>query len=309
MKTVHVIGATGHIGSYLCPHLMQAGYKVTGYSRGLTQPYASFEQKYLDCLVTADREQAIDMAVEAGADVICDLIPYTEGDAQYLCERILNSTKKKDTRVISIGSIWIYGNKVNHMLTEDDPRNAVDDYGKNKALIEKYLLKQYLEQGLRVTVLHPGHICGKGWIPVGPQGNRDIRVLSEIKKGNRIILPDDGQATLHHVHSLDIARMILRSIECDAAVGEAFHIVCEKPISLREYAEMLYRHYGREVNIEYLGYKDFLLSLDEEDAVVSAEHIDRSPNISMEKAREVLGFESIYSEEDTLLEAIDSIFK
>lgn len=196
MKTVHVIGATGHIGSYLCPHLMQAGYKVTGYSRGLTQPYASFEQKYLDCLVTADREQAIDMAVEAGADVICDLIPYTEGDAQYLCERILNSTKKKDTRVISIGSIWIYGNKVNHMLTEDDPRNAVDDYGN-----------------------------------------------------------------------------------------------------------------GREANIEYLGYKDFLLSLDEEDAVVSAEHIDRSPNISMEKAREVLGFESIYSEEDTLLEAIDSIFK
>ena len=70
---------------------------------------------------------------------------------------------------------------------------------------------------------------------------------------------------------------------------------------------MLYEHYGKVPQIEYMCYQDFLNVLKKEDAVVSKEHIDRSPNISMEKAKRMLGFECIYSEKDSLLESIDSV--
>ncbi|MBO0725897.1 MAG: hypothetical protein J2P52_09880 [Blastocatellia bacterium] len=38
MKVV-VIGGTGHIGSYLCPQLVEAGCGVVCVSRGLRSPY------------------------------------------------------------------------------------------------------------------------------------------------------------------------------------------------------------------------------------------------------------------------------
>lgn len=306
---VHVIGATGHIGSYLCPYLARNGYEVTGYSRGIVKPYCidGFKENIVR-MIKANRAQAIDVAIKSGADIICDLIPYTEDDARYICKQVLNSPRKRNIRLISVGSIWVYGEKVDHIVTEDDPRRATDNYGKQKILIEDYLLKQYAEKGLAVTIIHPGHICGKGWLPVGPQGNRNPNIIEEIKKGNRIILPDDGMATLQHVHALDIARIICYIIENESAVGESFNIVCDKPITLKEYAEMLYKHYGKKVNIDYINYKDFLSMLDYNDAAVSAEHIDRSPNVSMEKAKKMLGFKNIYTEKDLLLESIDYYF-
>lgn len=307
MKKIHVIGATGHIGSYLCPYLINLGYEVTGYSRGFSHPYHVLATDFNECLVYAEREKAIEIALENNADVICDLIGYTEEDAQYLCEKIKYYDKYNKTRVISIGSIWIYGEPQNRAITEEDKRNPSDMYGRNKAKMETYLLEEYCKNGLKVTVLHPGHICGKGWMPVGPQGNRNKRVLMDIKEGKRIILPDNGQAMLHHVHSMDIARMIHKVIECDKTIGEVFNIVCPQPISLKEYAEVLYEHFGNEPQIEYVKYEEFLSTQNVEDAVVSAEHIDHSPNISMKKAKSILNFEPLYSERDTVLEAIDSI--
>ena len=39
MRRVVVIGATGHIGTYLVPRLVRAGYEVVAVSRGERQPY------------------------------------------------------------------------------------------------------------------------------------------------------------------------------------------------------------------------------------------------------------------------------
>lgn len=307
MKSVYVIGATGHIGSYLCPALIPEGFNVVGYSRGNIQAYPEFKREYRSCLRKADRKEAIEQALKENADVICDLIPYTLDDAKYLCERINEYNMQHEIRIISIGSIWVYGVKRKRPITEADEREAKDKYGKNKALIEKYLLDQYKKSGLAVTILHPGHICGKGWLPIGPLGNRDLNVIINIKRGNRIILPDNGEATLQHVHASDIAKMIIRVINNNKSIGETFNVVCEKPISLKNYAEMLYQYYGNKPNIEFVDYKHFMTQLKRQDAVVSAEHIDRSPNVSMRKAKLFLDFEPLYSEKETLIEAIQSI--
>jgi uncharacterized protein YbjT (DUF2867 family) len=36
---VTVIGGTGHIGTYLIPRLVEAGFETTSVSRGARQPY------------------------------------------------------------------------------------------------------------------------------------------------------------------------------------------------------------------------------------------------------------------------------
>jgi|GEM_PF-5471985 len=96
-KKVHVIGATGHIGSYLCPYLSQNGYCVTGYHRGVHNPYTVFDSGNVQVnLKRMYRVKAVDNAINEGADVICDLIPYTVEDVEHICNKILNADRRDE---------------------------------------------------------------------------------------------------------------------------------------------------------------------------------------------------------------------
>ena len=310
MPNAIVLGATGHIGSYLVPALVRAGYHVCAVSRGNRAPYtAKWPEWQTVRQVYMSREEAILGVIDRETDLICDLLPYTRQDAESMVERLHALNIAKSVRLISICSIWIYDQKLEVPVTESHPRTATDDYGRGKAEIERYLLDEHKTSGLRVTVLHPGHICGQGWMPVGPQGNRDPQVIRDVMAGKSIALPDRGQATLHHVHAEDIARLTIACLNNDSSIGESFHSVCQTALTLSGFTEQLYRHFGHEPAITYMPYQAFLNKLTHENAEASAEHIDRSPVASMDKAKRMLGFEPAHSSIDTVLEAIDSILE
>jgi nucleoside-diphosphate-sugar epimerase len=257
--------------------------------------------------VHCSREEGIAIAAGLQPDVICDLLPYTAADASALVDCLRAEGIAEHVRIISIGSIWIYDQKLEVPVTEEHPRTATDVYGRGKIEIERYLLNEHRNNGLRVTILHPGHICGSGWMPVGPLGNRDPQVIRDIIAGRPILLPDRGQATLHHVHSEDIARLTLACLNSDRSVGESFHSVCETALTLFGFAEGAYRHFGQTPAEEFVSYSEFLSRIPKEHAADSAEHIDHSPMASMAKAKALLGFTPKHSAMDTVLEAIDSI--
>ena len=308
MAKAVVIGATGHIGSYLVPELVRAGYDVIAMSRGNRAPYtAQYEEWQSVESVFCTREEGVAIAAGLKPDVICDLLPYTEQDASALVDRLREVDIADRVRLISIGSIWIYDHTLEVPVTEAHPRTATDEYGRGKIEIEQYLLSEHRRNGLRVTILHPGHICGSGWMPVGPQGNRDPQVIRDIIAGRPILMPDRGQATLHHVHSEDIARLTLSCLNNDRSIGESFHSVCETALTLFGFVEGAYRHFGQTPAEEFVSYPEFLSRIPKEHAADSAEHIDHSPMASMEKAKALLGFVPKHSAMDTVLEAIDSI--
>ena len=56
MSRVVVIGATGHIGTYLIPRLVDGGHEVIAVSRGNRGPYRASPQWDAVTTVTADRE-------------------------------------------------------------------------------------------------------------------------------------------------------------------------------------------------------------------------------------------------------------
>lgn len=308
MPNAVVLGATGHIGSYLVPALVRAGYHVFAVSRGNRAPYTSDQPEWQTVRrVTMSREDAIQNVIDRDTDLICDLLPYTRQDAERLLQRLDALNTVQSVRLISIGSIWIYDKKLEVPVSESHPRTATDAYGRGKAEIEEFLLDAYKTLGLRVTILHPGHICGRGWMPVGPQGNRDPQVIRDSMAGKPILLPEHGQATLHHVHADDIARLAIACLDNESSIGESFHIVCKTALTLSGMSEELYRHFGFEPSIVYKPYQDFLNTLTKENAEVSAEHIDHSPVASMEKAKRLLSFEPKHSSIDTVIEAIESI--
>jgi len=307
MKTAVVIGATGHVGSYLTTRLVSEGYKVIAMARGGRKAYTADEPEWKEVeVVQADRKAMCadktfgKLVASFKPDVVCDTIAYQKFESEELCTALSDSV-----HMVQIGTIWIYDYKLEVPVTEDHPRNGRTGYGIGKTEIESYLMSLTKEGRMACTVIHPGHISGCGWLPINPQGNLNPKVYADIYHGREVLLPDDGMPTLHHVHSYDIAGLIAACLkQPENSVGEVFHSVTEKAVTLRGFAEQLYAHFGHEPKLSFMRWEQFKNIVSDRDASVTWDHIRRSPSCSMEKARQKLGFIPKYTTMDTVIESL-----
>lgn len=302
-----VIGATGHIGSYLIPRLIGSGYEVVAISRGNRLPYRSHAAWHKVTRVMADRE-AEDAAgtfaariVDLHPDVVIDLLCFTEQSAAQLVEALRGRVQL----LLHCGSIWVHGPAVRVPVTEDAIRRPTGDYGIGKAAIERLLLEETAKSGLRTVVLHPGHISGPGWPVINPAANLDPGVWTKLATGQPVVLPNLGLETLHHVHADDVAQAFQLALERrSVAVGESFHVVSDGAITLRGFAETVASWFGREADPRFVPFAEFREAYSAEDADATWEHISRSPSISIEKGRRLLGYSPRYSSLEAVAESV-----
>jgi nucleoside-diphosphate-sugar epimerase len=207
MSRVVVIGATGHIGTYLVPRLVDRGHEVIAVSRGTRGPYQAAPQWDAVTRVTADREaeEAAGMFGRRIAalhpDAVIDLICFTPGSARQLIEEL----RPRRPLLVHCGTIWVHGPALRVPVTEDEPRTAYGEYGTGKAEIEALLHEETRAGGVPSVVLHPGHISGPGWPVITPAGNLNPATWTALATGRPLALPDNGLGVLHHVHADDVA--------------------------------------------------------------------------------------------------------
>ena len=142
-------------------------------------------------------------------------------------------------------------------------------------------------RGFPATVLHPGHLVGRGWAPINPAANFNLQVFSKLAAGTEVLLPNPKVETLHHVHAADVASAFVGAVEhARAAVGESFHVVSPAAVTMRGYAERDGRVvWARTIfAVSAVGAMACVWS-SEKDARTTWDHIARSPNCSIEKAR------------------------
>jgi nucleoside-diphosphate-sugar epimerase len=292
MSRVVVIGATGHIGSYLVPRLVRAGHEVIALSRGTREPYHASPQWSLATRVTADRE-AQDAEGTFGVrvaalrpDVVIDLICFTAASAQQLVDALRPSRPL----LVHCGTIWVHGPALRVPVTEDEPRTAYGEYGTGKAEIEALLHRETLAGGVPAVVLHPGHISGPGWPVITPAGNLDPAVWTSLAAGRPLALPDHGLGVLHHVHADDVAQAFERALSRPAAIGASFHVVADQSMTLRGLATGVARWFGREPVLDFVDWAEFDRRVAPEHAEATRQHTFRSITASIARARQVLGY-------------------
>jgi nucleoside-diphosphate-sugar epimerase len=301
---VVVIGGTGHIGTYLVPSLVRAGHDVVVISRGSRRAYVDDpvwrEVDRVACDRAAAEKDGTFGSLVAGLrpDAVVDLMCFTPAQAEHLVEAL------EGQHLIHTGSVWSYGASTLVPTGEGAPKKPYGEYGVSKLAIEQYLMGQ---SRVRASVVHPGHISGPGWMPIGPAGNLDPGVLDSLRTDGSCLLPDRGGETVHHVHAEDVASLHQACLEQpDVAVGESFNSVCTQALTLRGYAELVARHFGHEPRLEFVPWTEFASRVGPEEAAQTMEHIGRAPLFSMDKARDLLGFVPRRSVTDTVLEAIDA---
>jgi nucleoside-diphosphate-sugar epimerase len=304
---VIVIGGSGHVGTYLVPRLVGAGHEVVVLSRQQRQPYQPHPAW------NAVERIAVDRAAEerAGAfgrrvaelrpDVVIDMICFTPDSARHLVEALRGRVQ----HFLSCGTIWVHGHSTEVPTVESQPRRPFGEYGIQKAAIEAYLLDQARRHGFPATLLHPGHIVGRGWAPLNPAGHFNPQVFACLARGEELALPNLGLETVHHVHADDVAQAFMAAIShWSQAVGESFYVVSPAALTLRGYAEAVAAWFGRTPRLRFQPWEEWRATVAEEDAEMTWDHIAHSPNCSIAKARRFLEYRPRYSSLQAVHESV-----
>jgi nucleoside-diphosphate-sugar epimerase len=305
---VVIIGGSGHVGTYLVPRLVAAGYEVTVVSRGQRAPYhahrawAAVEQQTID-REAAEAEGTFGAQIRAlQPDAVIDMICFTLASARHLVDALRGTVQ----HFLHCGTIWVHGPSAVVPTSETQPRAPFGEYGIQKAAIEAYLLGEARRSGFPATVLHPGHIVGPGWAPLNPAGHFDPAVFTQLAAGAELTLPNLGLETVHHVHADDVAQAFERALgHWGAAVGESFHVVSPAALTLRGYAEAVAAWFGQPARLSFLPWPEWRAAVPEAVANRTWDHIAHSPNCSIAKAERLLEYQPRYTSLQAVHEAVE----
>ncbi len=294
-----VIGGTGHIGTYLVPRLVTAGYEVISISRQQRAPnhphaaWKSVQQVTID-RISAEQAGSFGRLIgELAPDVVIDLLCFTPDSARQLVEALRGQVR----HFLHCGTLWVHGYSVQVPTTEAQPRNPFGDYGIQKAAIEAYLLKEAHLTGFPVTILHPGHIVGAGWeVLPNPAGHFNPQVFEKLARGEELCIPNIGLETVHHVHADDVAQAFTQAlVNRSVAIGESFHVVSPGALTLRGYAEAMAAWFGKPAHLRFLPWEEWKTTVSEAEAAETWDHIAHSPCASIAKAEHLLDYHPRYS--------------
>ena len=287
---IAVIGGNGQIGNYLLPMLVKQGHEVISISRstkGFFRDCSEFDMVQ-EVHLTRGTEDFEEKIAELACDVIVDIICYKKEEAETLARHL----QGKIRHYIAIGSIWIHGSATTVPVLEEEDRNPPDEYGRGKLEITDYLKELWKTDKYPATIVHPGHIIAPGHSNiVGPQGNRNLNVIDSLKNGDKVILPNFGLETVHHVHAEDIAGIICAIIEKgEKTYGEEYHAVSRRALTLKGFCTEVAALYNQKPVLEFLPFETFAQMVSEQDVADTYEHISRSPSCSPYKAERDLGY-------------------
>ena len=306
-----VIGGSGHIGTYLIPRLVQGGHEVINISRQQKKPYREAGEWTQVRQIHADRTDEDKSGTFAARvrnldpDVVIDNLCFTVATARQLVEALAGRVR----HFLSTGTAWVHGQAEVVPTPESAARRPLGEYGIAKNAIEEYLLTECRLKGFPATVIHPGHIVGPGWPCVNPQGHFGLGVWRTIAAGEELALPNLGMECLHHVHADDVAQCFQKAIENPArSIGEAFNNVSAAAVTLVGYARAAYGWFGQEPRLRLVPLAELSKTMAAEDAECMFEHIRRSPCLSIEKARVLLGYQPRYTSLEACRESAEWLF-
>jgi len=245
---VLVIGGTMFIGRLLIAELLKAGHEITVMHR---KPKHDFGKRVQN--LVADRNDAASVREAlrfTSFQVVFDNVydwerGTTAAQVEATAQAVMAASGDRLASYIFMSSIAAYGDGLNHHdgdpLAPDDHPEA---YVRNKAMSERLLFRMRQNTGLPVVTLRPPFVYGPG-----NPFYREAFFWDRLRDGRPIILPGDGHRLMQFVFIKDLVRACVRAMEEPAAVGEAFNIANDRPITQAEFLQAMGAAAGKRPNI------------------------------------------------------------
>jgi UDP-glucose 4-epimerase len=315
--TVLVTGSSGFIGGYVVEELLGRGYRVIGVDDH--SKYGKVSKSYDDhpgyTLIEGDArdvELMTDALMEcdhfvAGAALIggisyfhtfaYDLLATNERIMASSCDAAINAHRDgRLQKVTYLSSSMVFESADAWPSYEGQEREVpppISSYGFQKLAVEYYARAAHQQYGLPYTIVRPFNCVGTG----------EMRAISdvEVKSGNVTlamshVVPDliqkiakgqdplhllgDGTQIRHYTYGGDLAVGIVTAMEHPAALNDDFNLSTAESTTVLELAANIWRRIrGDDVPFRYVSDDPF-------------DHDVQKRVPSVDKAREVLGFEA-----------------
>lgn len=294
-----ILGAGGFLGTNLCRRLVADGYAVRGFGRSRLFPEAmegiDWHQGDLrDTAALAGILEASDIVfhlahastpqsanLDAAEDLRRDVIP-----SLALLDLARRSGVSRVVFVSSGGTI--YGVPEQVPTPESAPTEPITAYGIAKLAIEKYLALYERLHGLDYRVLRVTNPFGPYQTAHKSQGIV-AALVGRAFRGERMEIWGDGSAVRDFIYVDDVVDA-LEAAATDRSDARIFNIGTGQGRSLRDVIHAVERQLGRELAIDWRAGRA-------SDVPVSI--------VSIERAREKLGWAPKWSFEAALAETID----
>jgi nucleoside-diphosphate-sugar epimerase len=256
--TTLVTGATGLLGSHLVDLLLARGEPV----RILARPGEDVTQ-LAAAGVAVCRGGMTDPASLAAAVSGIDRVLHCAArtgpwgpEAEYVTVNVRGLKTLVDLalaagvrRFVHVSSITVHGNDVRGTADETAPlRIEPNPYSRSKVAGERLLAALIREQGAPITIMRPG------WI-YGPRDAASFaRFATMIRQGKMIVI---GRGTNHVplIYVRDVAQGILLASETPQAVGRAYLLVNDEPVTQRDYLDTIAAALGAQPPRRHVPYR------------------------------------------------------
>jgi len=197
--------------------------------------------------------------------------------------------RKRVTRILATSSANVFGAPKKNPVAEDAPFDPRVPYDYSKVVLENLAMSFYKTKNLPVSLTRSWLLFGKFDQPT----RATSRFIRACLKDEPLTLFNGGKDTTSPSHAVNFAKLALTILNNERAVGRAYNFGGERPVTIRDLAEMI-----RDLT----GSKSKLILAPPRTALEAEPQISYP---SVERAKSELGYEYELSLEKGLLQTIE----
>lgn len=236
------------IGRALVAELLKAGHEVTVLHR---KPKHDLGKRVQNLVADRNDTDSVRQALQFSSFQVVFDNAYdwergtTANHVEGTVQAVMAASGDRLTRYVFMSSVAAYGDGLNHHDGDPlAPDDHADAYVRNKAMSERMLFRLHQKTRFPVVTLRPPFIYG----PENPF-YREAFFWDRLRDNRPLILPGDGHRLMQFVYIKDLVSACLRAMDEPDAVGEAFNVANEKPITQAEFVQAVAAAAGKKANI------------------------------------------------------------
>ncbi len=141
-------------------------------------------------------------------------------------------------RIVHVSSITVHGLDVRGTVDETAPlQGGFDPYSRTKAATERVLQQMIRDKGAPVTIVRPGLIYG-------PRDSNSFGRFASLVKQGKMVIIGAGTNHLPLIYVRDVAQGIVLASEVEQAIGNAYLLVNDEPVTQQGYFRTIAKELG-----------------------------------------------------------------
>ncbi|GAC1425023.1 MAG: NAD-dependent epimerase/dehydratase family protein [Ktedonobacteraceae bacterium] len=141
-------------------------------------------------------------------------------------------------RIVHVSSITVHGLDVHGTVDETAPlQGGFDPYSRTKVATERVLQQMIRDKGAPVTIVRPGLIYG-------PRDSNSFGRFATLVKQGKMVLIGSGTNHLPLIYVRDVVQGIVLASEAEQAVGNAYLLVNDEPVTQQGYFHAIAKELG-----------------------------------------------------------------